>query len=784
MKHTTVLLAIGLAGACLLTTFNLFGQTLAINEVVAANPGFYPDEDGDFVDYIELHNYGSASIDLNGYGLSDNPDQAFQWVFPNYTMSPGEFLVVFCSDKNRLTLPFHSNFRIAQGGEGVWVHSPDGNQVDVFPVISVAEGYSAVRLPDGTGVWERTVFSSPGETNTAVPHLAFSLPSGRYEEGTSVELTTANGLTIHLTTDGSEPNSESAVYVQALSLQTLPELSEGTAFISTSPTFLPPEAAVPAIHVIRARAFDGDVPVSEVFTRTFYTGNEGISGIDDYPIVSVVMEPSDLFDAETGIYVPGTNFDPNNSQWTGNYFQRGVEWERTASVSVLREGKLAWEQLTGVRIHGGKTRNAPQKSLRVYSRGALGATKFNDRLFETKEKRVFDKFILQAQYGCWNKTMVKDAVSSRVAQGLDFDVQHARPALVFINGVYWGIHLFRDYYDSDYFEEEYGTEAETVSILLHGSGTNPSQGSSWGIVEGSNDHYLELMNLLATADVNQVEVFEEISERMDVSSMIDFYATAIYLNQYDWPSNNHKVWRSSSDGKWRWMMYDFDSAWGYRPVSFDMMNYAAHPSGTSIYNTPYTTFLFRKLLESEVFVQRFLARYACLLRGPFAAENIEAHLDAYVGAYAPLVLDHIDRWRNLSGLSEWEMLVNLRLYDFNQQRKEHAIAHISDWFGFDFDPDAFECDDPIEPPVGISDTDVQTVSVVCYPNPAENVLHVLTPEPSMFFRYCLLTASGSQLASGEFTQGKALDVSRLPSGMYVLVLEGEHSVKAARFAIR
>ena len=779
-----MLQAIGLAGACLLTTLGLFGQTLAINEVVAANPGFYPDEDGDFVDYIELYNYGSASIDLNGYGLSDNPDQAFQWVFPSYVMNPGEYMVVFCSEKNRLSLPFHTNFRISEAGENLLLSAPSNATVDVFRAISVASGYSAVRLPDGTGGWERTVFSSPGETNTAVPHLAFSLPSGRYEEGTSVELTTANGLTIRFTTDGSEPNSESAVYEQALSLQTLPELSEGTAFISTSPTFLPPEAAVPAIHVIRARAFDGDVPVSEVFTRTFYTGNEGVSGIDDYPIVSVVMEPSDLFDAETGIYVPGTNFNPNNSEWTGNYFQRGDEWERTASVSVLREGELAWEQLTGVRIHGGKTRNAPQKSLRMYSRGALGATKFNDRLFETKEKRVFDKFILQAQYGCWNKTMVKDAVSSRVAQGLDFDVQHARPALVFINGVYWGIHLFRDYYDSDYFEEEYGTEAETVSILLHGSGTNPSQGSSWGIVEGSNDHYLELMNLLATADVNQAEVFEQISERMDVSSMIDFYATAIYLNQYDWPSNNHKVWRSSSDGKWRWMMYDFDSAWGYRPVSFDMMNYAAHPSGTSIYNTPYTTFLFRKLLESEVFVQRFLARYACLLRGPFAAESIEAHLDAYVDTYAPLVPDHIDRWRNLSGLPEWEMLVNLRLYDFNQQRKEHALAHISDWFGFEFDPDAFECDDPIEPPVGVENTEPESVSIVCYPNPAHDIVHILAPASIAIERYVMYTVTGIEVGSGRYTPGGGLDVADLAGGLYVIHLEGGGRHFTAKFAVR
>lgn len=769
-----------MALALMLVAWHVHGQSLAINEVIAANPGVIFDEDGDAVDCIELFNFGEQSIDLAGYGLTDNSDEPMQWIFPSHILEPEAFLVVFCSEKNRTTPPFHTNFRLNQAGEGVWLTSPEGLSVDVFPVMSVAEDYSAVRLPDGYGGWERTVFSSPGAANVGMPHVAFSHPSGRYNEGTLISASTTDGLTIRYTTDGSEPSSQSEAFSTTYPLGTLNELSEGIAFVPTSPNFLAPEETVPAIAVIRAQAYDGDLPVSEVFTKTYYTGNEEVYGLDQYPIVSLVIAPNELFDNETGIYVPGNFFNPENSVWTGNYFLRGEEWERECVISVMRNGALSWEQTSGVRIHGGKTRNAPQKSLRLYSRGDLGATKFTDQLFETKEKSVFDKFVLQAQYGCWSNTMVKDAVSSRVAQGLDFDVQHAQPALVFINGVYWGVHLFRDYYDASYFEEEHGAPEESVSILLHGSGTNPNQGNTWGVVEGNNDHYLALMDFLSDADMSQQWVFDEVGNRLDIASMIDFYATAIYLNQYDWPSNNHKVWRSEPDGKWRWMMYDFDSAWGYRPVSFDMVNYAAHPTGTSIYNTPYTTFLFRKMLESDVFVERFLSRYACLLKTRFSKESIEAHLDDYIGAFSPLVTDHIARWRNLSGIPEWELYVNSRLYAFNDQRTAHAIEHISDWFGIDFNPEDYEC----ETPIGTEDWNPTSTQVFCYPNPARDLLYVVHSEHHDFSKFRMVSTNGAVQMTGLLTKGTAIDVSSLPAGLYLLLLEGSGMPVTVRFAVQ
>ena len=64
-----------------------------INEFMASNTASVQDEDGDFPDWLELYNPGTAPIDLRGYGLSDDPDDPFKWVFPHGILNPAQFLL-------------------------------------------------------------------------------------------------------------------------------------------------------------------------------------------------------------------------------------------------------------------------------------------------------------------------------------------------------------------------------------------------------------------------------------------------------------------------------------------------------------------------------------------------------------------------------------------------------------------------------------------------------------------------------------------------------------------
>jgi hypothetical protein len=78
-----------------------YGQ-VRINELVSVANRSLIDEDGVAQDWIELFNTGADTVQLEGYGLSDDPQRPFKWVFPRYSMAPGEYLVVFASGKNRI----------------------------------------------------------------------------------------------------------------------------------------------------------------------------------------------------------------------------------------------------------------------------------------------------------------------------------------------------------------------------------------------------------------------------------------------------------------------------------------------------------------------------------------------------------------------------------------------------------------------------------------------------------------------------------------------------------
>ena len=102
----------------------LSAQSVVINEIVASNQKTIDDEDGDASDYIELYNSGAAALQLEGYGLSDDP-KTVKWHFGAALLAPGEHLIVFASDKDKKGVYWHTNFKISASGETVVLTDAD-----------------------------------------------------------------------------------------------------------------------------------------------------------------------------------------------------------------------------------------------------------------------------------------------------------------------------------------------------------------------------------------------------------------------------------------------------------------------------------------------------------------------------------------------------------------------------------------------------------------------------------------------------------------------------------
>ncbi|MFM9984514.1 MAG: CotH kinase family protein [Flavobacteriales bacterium] len=75
---------------------------MLIQEIQITNDSTLADEDGDYGDWIELYNSGSETVDLTGYGLSDNPENLYKWTFLSGELDAGQRRIVFASGKDRM----------------------------------------------------------------------------------------------------------------------------------------------------------------------------------------------------------------------------------------------------------------------------------------------------------------------------------------------------------------------------------------------------------------------------------------------------------------------------------------------------------------------------------------------------------------------------------------------------------------------------------------------------------------------------------------------------------
>jgi hypothetical protein len=84
-----------------LLAFNQLFSQIVINEGSNRNYSNIADENGEFPDWIELYNAGNSTVSLYNYSLTDDSLQSVKWKFPNVSLAPGKFMIVFCSGKDR-----------------------------------------------------------------------------------------------------------------------------------------------------------------------------------------------------------------------------------------------------------------------------------------------------------------------------------------------------------------------------------------------------------------------------------------------------------------------------------------------------------------------------------------------------------------------------------------------------------------------------------------------------------------------------------------------------------
>ncbi len=122
--------------------------SIYISEIVASNSYTYKDNDGEYSDYIEIYNGYNHQINLLNYRISDSIYEVSKWSFPDITIEPHEYFILFASGKNKCLTKnaCHTNFKLKSEGETISLIDDTGNIISrvTFKKLMNDEAYSYV----------------------------------------------------------------------------------------------------------------------------------------------------------------------------------------------------------------------------------------------------------------------------------------------------------------------------------------------------------------------------------------------------------------------------------------------------------------------------------------------------------------------------------------------------------------------------------------------------------------------------------------------------------------
>lgn len=141
---------------------------VVLSEVVSSNRTC-PAPNGQYLDYIELHNTGSGPVDISGFMLSDKPD-AIGYTFPQGTVIPaGGYLVCWC-DKAAQS-PSYAAFGISSDGtDTVYLYNSANVVIDQVDVPALGPNVPYVQTAEG---WSKGSLLTPGYENTEAGYAAW-----------------------------------------------------------------------------------------------------------------------------------------------------------------------------------------------------------------------------------------------------------------------------------------------------------------------------------------------------------------------------------------------------------------------------------------------------------------------------------------------------------------------------------------------------------------------------------------------------------------------------------
>jgi hypothetical protein len=539
-----------------------------INEFLAVNNRGLADGNGEAQDWIEIYNPGAKSVPLGSWSLTDDAASPDKWLFPNVTLGPRKYLVVFASGKDRTEgNELHTNFKLNGNGEYLALVKPDGSTL----ASDFAPEYPGQRenISYGAGAGGKLQFfdkPTPGRANGSgfggfVADTKFEPNRGFFDAPFRATLTTAtSGTTIRYTLDGRKPTATGGkVYAGPIAIDTTTTVRAAAFKSGLRASNVDTHTYLFAEDIIRQPAKPNGFPTTwnghpadyemdpEVVNDRNYKGRVA-SALKSIPSLSLVLNRDDFFKTGQGIY-------PKSE---------GVE--KATSVELIYPKTQESKQADGsVQIVGGSSTGrwkVDKLSMRLKFTSRFGDTSFRHPLFGEDAMSQFDTLVVDARlnqvwsYGGGSGPSDQRRRGQNTRDQFVADLQnqmggfapHGIHVHVYINGLYWGLHTLHERPDEHFTAHYLGGSKEDYDVMKHRKST---------VVSGNNRSYNALI-AATSKNLSGVSAYSAVQQQLDVTNFIDYMLLNFYVGNTDW---SHQNWyasfnHNSPEGRWRFHSWD------------------------------------------------------------------------------------------------------------------------------------------------------------------------------------------------------------------------------------
>ena len=548
---------------------------LIISEVMSSNNSVLPQNGYMFYDWIELFNNSGSPVKLSEYSLTTDIASPGLFALPDVTLDPGAYYIIMCSGDTALSNDsyVHSNFKIGTA-ESIYL-TKGSSVVDSVFIYDIPLEYSYSR--DKEFGWTYTSRPTPGSANgsgyrTISPVPQIELPSGIYNDVSSISVAISGQGKIYYTTDGSDPTTSSRLYTGPISVW------------STT--------------VIKAATLIEGSMISANACSSFIVNDP-----HKMPVASLSLDPWEY-------YVLYENYYTDGLIYQGNF----ELFENDGSVSCP----------CGITISGKSGKIYTKKNYGLKFEGEYGAKSLDYKVFDDLDCSSFDSIILRGGSNAEMSLPWKDEFASRLAQD-SLLTRMSKTCALYINGDYKGIFNIREKITPGMLAAHHNVDKSGFNIENWSGG-----------VEAGEDVWTQAKNWGLTHDLSSDENYYTFCKMVDVEDLCDLWIFQMYMNNPDIYNIRVYSHPDIDDGRCKFIFFDLDLAFygpngNYlSSIPFNYSGYAEDLSGHS-----YDMRINLKLLQNSKFRQLFLERLSYHLHNSLSTDNTLALFDYYTALYAP-----------------------------------------------------------------------------------------------------------------------------------------------------